>query len=625
MSIRIPVSNEFGIDAPSSPRLPSSVEGINFRGASDGINSVRAAIGSKRRVKAEDFSGVIALGQGVANLGQNLSEIAQRNQSLTNTRWAASFEAKKSQSDDQLNVLLAKEKDPNKHTELAKKHTSDFIAGLNYEGVSEDQRQHVEQNVLPTWQSKTVTGVTLNAVNRNEKRAAEELQALVDIGVDKRKPEMVVAGYRSMFNEGLIGGNQLQSLIEGAVGKISQNVNAEITSGINDNLARGNTAGAIAAYENHPDNLLLEKKYREPIIQTLTVAKETSAFQDLAAIDPNKALDVVSKLQKGENVEGFGNSTASRSPAKLQEWDDFVRRRIFSDDQQAQSDAANAVLEGKLVTERQLDQDYWGKRLTLTGRLKIGEMLSTMKQEKMANDPDRKEWGKIASTILQLGAPQTPQDYLDYADHEREIKMRTAGEYRDKLLEMLAAQKNGAPDDAVRPALRILGEAFDDKNYYVPYQQETPAESGLKYWLKRGVKAIATQGATEFFGATPQQQAKQGTAVNAKTRIDVAAEKVKQGQAVIDQRLAEQANKAMIEGVRKVKKMQMEGKTEKEITEFAHTYKRTNAIRFGITPTQAPPVSKEEKEIEKANAIIDKNDISYDAEPTNSLVPKLPK
>lgn len=574
-------------------------------------STLKQATGTGVRIPLVDVSsGLQNLGQGISNVGNQMLKVQEQNQKLTDARIMADVQTAWELDQDKLKLKLQEEKDPNQWGRIAEEHTQQFISSVNTEGMTEMARHHLMENYLKTQASNRVTTAQFNGVMENERRTSNSLTASAEVAVRNKNPAGYVQAEKTKEGLGIQTTQETALNILKHADVMNNEVYQSITTNINDALKRGSVAEARAVIDKHPDAKFLYPDQLEHINSVVNVAESKALTDDMIAKDPKRFLNDVLDAQQGK-----GNAALKDvNPAELKDLEDRARQRIQLNSNQVTADAADDVATGVLKTPAQL---YQPRYLNMSASDKKHVQVILEKQAAEGKKFNNQAWMAYATGIPSI-KPGTPQGELDAAQMQSFINIQFAGDaqkpYRDRLLSMLDRHMNGSPADADNQAQKILLDGFKAGGFGVT---EVPYDPGRTPGIMSSIMAGITGNSSwleyrEPTSLTPEDQAR----LNQPDKIagEKNAMKLRPGQKVVDQRAYADAQKMLFDAQTHIEEMRKQGKTEKEMVDFARSALRVSAIR-GIVKPQTTPVPAAQK-LQKVTDLL--NNLP---EPNNTLFP----
>lgn len=563
------------------------------------LGGLKGAVGMAVRIPVPDMSGIQDLGRGIAQVGEGMQQLIEKNRRVNDTRIAAETQTKVQLFANDLEVELAQEKDPSRLGEIAERRVNDFLSTVSTDGMSPEAAHHLTENYLKTWKSNIVTKATINGYVRNEQRMVQSLDASASLARKARNPEGVVRAVNSKVEMGAITPEQGALEISDHKDAQNQDANASVTQAVRDELAAGRTAGARAVFDQHPDTKFLLPNQLAHLDSVISAAEGKQTINNIVAEDPEKVIKDVEQAKLGkapEYLKGY-------EPSQLAEIKDIAFSVSQKNSNQALTNAVEDYNDGALRSPAQLRGNHRYAGLNATDRAFITGTLEKQAAEGRKFDP--KMWN-VYSAMIDSIPVGTEEGKLAAAVLETRASLQFAGDnqkvYREHIINILRKHMDGSPAEADNTALKIINDAFKAGQlgtFEVPYAP--PAEGGFV------AKMIDTLSPLTQLGILPKiaKEPTPGTAITPQQQAFIdAGGKIKEGTKVIDIQRQSIAAKEKMEAEARILEMRQRGATEREMNEYARGVVKKMSLRGVVSPSVQTLLPSTEK-LKKATDVLD--------------------
>lgn len=577
MSIAIPlpqVQADF-----SSPVIPGARSArTDNSGLIQSLEALKTA-GAGVRIPVPNYAvGTDAVGQGIMQAGQQALQIANRRQELQNLDKQMMIESQSTIMQAELDAELKGIQDPSKWEDHAAQKIEKFVAGISTDGMTDRAASHIRDIFVPTLQKKLMATVKGKATVEQEQRTRQSGMSLYNLGVDNKDPVMTGQAINTMLQANLLQPEEAALLAKRGATTISQKAASDLTDEIKNLNANGDTAGIKKLMEVSPDAKLLAPMDRRNVEAFVQQLDKMQTISNEAAINPYGVIAEGKKALAGQPSEMFDKF--GLAPAQIDEAVKDAERQASYKEQQAFDLALDRFADGTLKTVELDDPkntDYFYlrpmKRLMLKDRINGAQPKA-----------DGREFVTFATSVEEMPRAvdnPSPEERLAISDWQSQVKLRFSPERAATLLQMQDEHWKGSPAETSNDALKKLRGAFKNGylgNYTVPYEEDYNPNSFTRF----------------FFG----REARTGTPISPKDRERLKMEggnKLEKGEPVINQKLYQDAAKALEKAEQQVIEMRKQGKSKQEQDAFVESVIRTVPLQKAAITNPAtlfPPLEQ---------------------------------
>jgi len=484
--------------------------------------------------------------------------------------------------------------------------------------MTEDAKQHLVDNWLKTQISKSNTTYLLNGVMENQRRTGASLDANADMAERNYNPLGFVEAEKAKEEAGLQTTEQTANNIEMRSYRMRDKAQNEIGSEINDLLKQGKPQEAKALFEQDSMRMKFLQSGSEYWYKSTENAIDKAityqGYEEMMATTPDVFLAELKKARAGEKVKLFDGA----SQAELLDLENKTYQVIQGESNKVTYDAKNAVESGTLISPAGLNDPHYNKMSPVDKKV----ILYALEDRRINGTKlNEKAWMSFATGMTSI-EPNTPKGKLEAAQMKNFIGILFPGKnlesYRQALEDMLDTHMKGSSSDADNQAQKILLDTFKAGGFGVT---EVPYDPGRKPGIMSGIMAGLTGDPSwlesrDPTSLTPEDQAR----LNQPDKIagEKNRMKLKPGMPVIDQKAWSNAQKILFDAQLHVSEMRKQGKTDKEIMEYAlqvrDKARRDPAFQSMVKPQSTPAPATQR--LQKATDLLNKL-----PEPSNTLFP----
>lgn len=420
-----------------------------------------------------------AIGEGIADDGQQLDKIAQVRFHAVNQRRVLEARSVMEMAEGDLAKALASEKDTSKWEGLAQKHAESIKEMVMAKDLSPDAREAIDLQHLK-WTGDVVRNAKVSAANREVQLLNEHFNAnfirAVDAG-DSDGARQIVQDWQT---SGTLAEDQAVSKLIQINEKQKQAASNNAFAALND-PARRDVEGAKAIIEAAPFTSDERAAELARIDATHGVNQQRDEFQKLKIEDPAKARLM---LENGN----FAKIPPGDRAAMMLEAEQFQAAYA--------SDAFRSVKEridlGQVKAGEKFDDPAFSQ-LTPHMKLELQGYLAKRERNEALNDGEL--YNKAFTTVTKYD-PANDESGLKKVEIQASLETSFSGPYLNELKSRLEERAKGSKPDSVPlgDVYSVLDDwAFKDKRFGEFESQKTD-DAGRGIFARRKVESLQADG-----------------------------------------------------------------------------------------------------------------------------------
>lgn len=482
-------------------------------------------------------------------------QIALENQRITDNLTSLQISNQLATASEELKLKQAeKNNDPDSWDAI----TGDFVSNVSVDTskMSPEARAVAEEHVN-RWKDQQIIGTKYRAVVQNQTNFKETADTTLQNAIRDIDPSKAGETIASMVHTKTITPEQAEAMTMEAGYKM-QDRRFELTQNemvqlINNDDPEG-AARVLAAV---PERQLDVSKFLYLTRMKNQALMEKNAKTEVLR-DPQKAVEELGKLQKGEESEF---SKYKFSEVQTQKFMDAAFQRSYENSNQSLSLASDDVANGTLKDPAQLDTDPRYKNLLPSKKQMVKDALSKNAPKNDSREFMAYTWAALNTPVVtDQTDPAYPVVQMHIAGLKNSVAMRFEGAYKDQLTRIIDDHFNGNNAEETE-LIRSLSDGFKDGllgEYKVPY-----VEHGNRWEIDWG--SLKSFGTEPLVSSVPVQ----GTALSPKDQMraalgDKVPGKLKPGAPVVDQQKYNEASKRLYDSIQAIKQMGKQNKSPEE-------------------------------------------------------------
>jgi hypothetical protein len=445
-------------------QVPVGAVRLSTGSVQQALGNVGGAISRTPKVQAEDFSGLIALGKGISDVGRYTAEIAHQEQQLTNAHEALKFQNSTAEADAEIRGLMETEADPDEMQRKVAEVIARTQSSIDF-GKADNHQKELLASGMERFTTNARIEAKYGATKIKQRNFRNDFAATRNLAIANEDTNMLAGAYQAQLVAGEITPVQLKASIalDGIqmravkTRRVYGEIQADLQKG-DFTAARvkwGQTWGTIGEKDTP------EEQYMKSSIEAqIGKAEVVQAFTRSIEEDPDKYAIELGAVDEKNAPKNYQEMTW----LERQNYMEFTKKVQLRNSVQATHTAMDDIASGKIKT---FDQIRAVKGLQPRDWVTLGRMLSP-------TPPSAEVWGSTTRSILNL--PVSSDD-------------------EGKMNQQLWAIQQAHMWPESSPERKLIMELVTDK--FKDHSADASTDDAAKTWIREQLAAGYLGGAKE--------------------------------------------------------------------------------------------------------------------------------